>query len=96
MTPRLRASAVLIAAAAAVFAAAPAEAMPTVAATPGQNCAAGYMSDQTSGTCWQMAGTGAPTVGGGACLPGRVGTCLGYLANNPFEPGDTLNRDTWP
>ena len=97
MTSRPRASSVLICAAAALFAASPAEAMPTVAASPGSNCVAGYMADADSGHCWQMEGSGgAPTVGGGACMPGRVGTCLGYLANNPMRPGDTLNNNTWP
>jgi len=28
-------------------------------------------------------------------MPGRVGTCLGYLANNPFAPGDTLPVNNW-
>ncbi len=39
---------------------------------------------------------GAPTIGGGPCLPGRIGTCVGHLANNPMMPGDTLNTSsTW-
>ena len=82
----------VVAAAAVVFGFSPA------AATPGQNCAAGYMADPNSGNCWQMAGSGAPTIGGGPCLPGRIGTCLGYLANNPMAPGDTLpdTDNTWP
>ena len=79
----------LCAAAAALFVAAPAVAAPPPA-SPGQNCAAGYMADPNSGNCWQMAGSGAPTLGGGPCMPGRVGTCLGYLQNNPYSPGDTL------
>jgi len=53
------------------------------------------MADPNSGTCWQMAGTGSPTIGGGPCMPGRIGTCLGYLANNPFSPGDTLPSNNW-
>ena len=97
MTSRLRVVTVVIgAAAAAVFAAAPVTAAPPLPASPGQNCAAGYMADSNSGNCWQMAGAGSPTIGGGPCMPGRVGTCLGYLANNPMQPGDTLNTDTWP
>jgi len=29
-------------------------------------------------------------------MPGRVGTCLGYLQNNPFAPGDTLpGNNNW-
>ena len=97
MTHRLRATTALVgAAAAALFAAAPVVAAPALPASPGQNCAAGYMSDSNSGNCWQMAGSGSPTMGGGPCMPGRVGTCLGYLANNPMMPGDTLNQNTWP
>ena len=54
------------------------------------------MADPNSGNCWQMAGSGAPTIGGGPCMPGRIGTCLGYLANNPFSPGDTLpGNNNW-
>ncbi|MGI9124152.1 MAG: hypothetical protein ACR2JM_05305 [Mycobacterium sp.] len=92
MNPRLKASAVLFGAVtAAVFAVDPAQAAPPAPASPGQNCAAGYMADPNSGNCWQMAGTGgAPTIGGGPCMPGRIGTCVGYLANNPFAAGDTL------
>ncbi len=102
MNPRRRASAliptVLVGAAAAfVFAVAPAQALPPVPSSPGQNCAAGYMADPTSGNCWQMAGSGSPTIGGGPCMPGRIGTCLGYLANNPIAPGVTLpNAKSWP
>ena len=96
MTPRLRASTVFaVAAAAALYAAAPVQAAPRVPASPGQNCAAGYMADPNSGNCWQMAGSGSPTIGGGPCMPGRVGTCLGYLANNPYAPGDTLPDNSW-
>lgn len=55
------------------------------------------MADPNSGNCWQMTDKGSPTVGGGPCLPGRVGTCLGYLHNNPYAPGDTLpgNNSGW-
>jgi len=54
------------------------------------------MADPNSGNCWQMAGSSAPTIGGGPCMPGRIGTCLGYLANNPFAPGDTLpGNNNW-
>lgn len=95
---RLSATTVLIgAAAAAVFSAVPVSAAPLVPMSPGQNCAAGYMADPNSGNCWQMADSGAPTIGGGPCMPGRLGICLGYLANNPMQPGDTLDRgDSWP
>lgn len=91
---RLTVPSMLIGAAAAValLASAPAH------SSPGQNCAAGYMADSNSGNCWQMAGH-SPGVGGGPCLPGRVGTCLGYLANNPMAPGDMLPdipaTDSW-
>jgi hypothetical protein len=96
MTLRLRVSAVLFgAAAAALFASAPGVALPPVPASPGQNCAAGFMADPNSGNCWQMAGSGSPTIGGGPCMPGRIGTCLGYLANNPYAPGDTLPDNNW-
>ena len=96
MTLRLRVSAVLFGAAtAALFAAVPGEAVPPMPASPGQNCAAGYMADPNSGNCWQIAGSGAPTIGGGPCMPGRIGTCLGYLANNPYAPGDTLPDNNW-
>ena len=97
MTHGLRVSTVLLSvAAAALFASAPSQAVPPVPASPGQNCAAGYMADPNSGNCWQMAGSGSPTIGGGPCMPGRVGTCLGYLANNPFSPGDTLpGNNNW-
>ncbi|MFZ4373191.1 MAG: hypothetical protein ACOYO2_08155 [Mycobacterium sp.] len=97
MTHRLRASTVLLSVAAAgLFASATSQAFPPVPASPGQNCAAGYMADPNSGNCWQMAGSGAPTIGGGPCMPGRIGTCLGYLANNPFSPGDTLpGNNNW-
>ena len=97
MTRRFTASAVFaVAAAAAFYASAPVQAAPLIPATPGQNCAAGYMADPNSGNCWQMAGRGAPTIGGGPCMPGRVGTCLGYLQNNPYAPGDTLpDDDSW-
>lgn len=96
MTLRLRASAMLFgAAAAALFGSAPGLAVPPMPASPGQNCAAGFMADPNSGNCWQMAGSGAPTIGGGPCMPGRIGTCLGYLANNPFAPGDTLPDNNW-
>lgn len=81
----------------AFFVAAPGQALPLVPGSPGQNCAAGYMADPNSGNCWQMTDKGSPTVGGGPCLPGRVGTCLGYLQNNPYAPGDTLpgNNNSW-
>lgn len=96
MKPRLKASSVLLGAtAAALFAVAPAQAAPPVPASPGQNCAAGYMADPNSGNCWQMA-KGTATVGGGPCLPGRVGTCVGYLANNPYAMGDTLPDKSAP
>ena len=97
MTNGLRASTVLLSvAAAALFSSASAQAFPPAPASPGQNCAAGYMADPNSGNCWQMAGSGAPTIGGGPCMPGRVGTCLGYLQNNPFAPGDTLpGNNNW-
>lgn len=96
MTLRLRASVVVIgAAAAAICAAAPGAALPGEPASPGSDCVAGYMADPNSGTCWQMAGSGAPTIGGGPCMPGRIGTCLGYLANNPYAPGDTLPDNNW-
>ncbi len=108
MTHRLRISTALsVAAASTLFASAlfaatpvqafPAPASPAVPASPGQNCAAGYMADPNSGNCWQMTDKGSPTVGGGPCLPGRVGTCLGYLHNNPYAPGDTLpgNNSGW-
>jgi hypothetical protein len=82
----------------ALFAAVAAQAAPPAPASPGQNCAAGYMADPNSGNCWQRAGSGgAPTVGGGPCMPGRIGTCIGYLANNPMGPGDTLpDATSWP
>jgi len=97
MTHGLRASTVLLSVvAAALFSSVPALAVPPAPASPGQNCAAGYMADPNSGNCWQMAGSGSPTIGGGPCMPGRVGTCLGYLANNPFYPGDTLpGNNNW-
>lgn len=97
MTTRLKAPALMfVAVAAALFAAAPVQAFPAVPASPGQNCAAGYMADPNSGNCWQMVDKGSPTIGGGPCLPGRVGTCLGYLQNNPYAPGDTLpDTDSW-
>jgi len=96
MTLRLKASAMVFgAAAAALFASAPGVAVPPMPASPGQNCAAGYMADPNSGNCWQMAGSGSPTIGGGPCMPGRIGTCLGYLANNPYAPGDTLPDNNW-
>jgi hypothetical protein len=99
MMTRLTAPALLVgAAAAALIASAPTQAAPPAPASPGQNCAAGYMSDPNSGNCWQMAGH-SPSVGGGPCMPGRVGSCLGYLANNPMAPGDMLpdipSTDSW-
>jgi hypothetical protein len=54
------------------------------------------MADSNSDSCWQMAGSGAPTIGGGPCMPGRIGTCLGYLSNNPIAPGSTITNNTWP
>lgn len=97
MTPRLSACTVLFAAAAtALFVSAPAQSAPPAPASPGQNCAAGYMADPNSNSCWQMAGSGAPTIGGGPCMPGRIGTCLGYLSNNPIAPGSTITNNTWP
>ena len=97
MTHGLRASTVLLSVvAAALFSSVPAQALPSAPSSPGQNCAAGYMADLNSGNCWQLAGSGAPTIGGGPCMPGRVGTCLGYLQNNPFAPGDTLpGNNNW-
>lgn len=78
---------------------APAVAAPTLPhlpATPGQNCAAGFLADPNSGNCWQIVNNGSPTVGG-PCLPGRVGLCVGYLANNPYDIGDTLpDTSSWP
>jgi len=97
MTLQLRASAVLLSvAAAALFASAPSNALPPAPASPGQNCAAGFMADPNSGNCWQMISGGAPTVGGGPCMPGRVGLCLSYLQNNPFTPGQLLpSNNNW-
>jgi hypothetical protein len=98
MKPRPKASTLLLgAAAAALFTVAPAQAAPPFPASPGGNCVAGYMADPNSGACWEMAAGGSPTVGGGPCMPGRVGTCIGYLANNPYAPGDTLtDSSSWP
>lgn len=89
---------VAAAVAAALFAVAPVSAAPLpFPATPGQNCAAGYLADPNSGSCWQIVNNGTPTVGGGPCLPGRVGLCVGYLANNPYDIGDTLpDTSSWP
>ena len=96
MMSRLKASSVLLGATvAALFAVVPAQASPPVPASPGQNCAAGYMADPNSGNCWQMA-KGTATVAGGTCLPGRIGTCVGYLANNPYGAGDTLTDQSVP
>jgi hypothetical protein len=96
MKPRLTAFSLLFSVTAvAVFAAAPGQAVPPVPASPGQNCAAGFMADPNSGNCWQMS-KGTATVGGGPCLPGRVGTCVGYLANNPYGAGDTLPDQSVP
>ena len=54
------------------------------------------MADPNSGNCWQMISGGAPTVGGGPCMPGRVGLCLSYLQNNPFTPGQLLpSNNNW-
>ncbi|MFM8599978.1 MAG: hypothetical protein ACKOB8_13395 [Mycobacterium sp.] len=81
----------------AVAPAAAAPALPHPPATPGQNCAAGYLADPNSGNCWQIVDNGSPTIGGGPCLPGRVGLCVGYLANNPYDIGDTLpDTSSWP
>ena len=98
MKPPLRVSGVLVGVLFGALSVLPAQAAPLIPASPGQNCAAGYLADPNSGNCWERAGSGgAPTIGGGPCMPGRIGTCIGYLANNPMSPGDTLpGASSWP
>lgn len=67
-------------------------------------CAPNQMVDPVTGVCWTGSQMGSGISGtGGTCLPGRLGLCLGALANSqmpganlPTNTGVTSGRQTWP
>lgn len=91
----------LAAVCAAALLAGPALGAPSAQAT---NCTPSQMVDPVTGLCWTASQMGQGISGtGGTCLPGRLGLCLGALANSQI-PGANLptntapgaNRQTWP
>ena len=98
MTIRSMASRLLAAAAlGGALVSAPMIASPADAAT----CPGGQWEDPITGVCWSQNSPSRSYGGSGniACMPGRLGLCLGALQNTPV-PGATLpgaNRNgTWP
>ena len=79
---------------------------PVLTAPPAQAapCTAGQVADPITGVCWNSTQMGTGISGtGGTCLPGRLGLCLGALANSqlpganlPTNTGVTSGRQTWP
>lgn len=72
-------------------------AAPSASAAP---CAGGFISDPVTGVCWsQSKGSIGISGTGGTCLPGRLGLCMGALANSQL-PGanlpDNPNYSSWP
>ena len=61
--------------------------LPAGAGFPGQNCAAGYMADPELGQLLADGEQGDTHGRRRTRLPGRIGTCVGYLANNPYGAG---------
>lgn len=68
-------------------------------------CVSNQFADPITGVCWDSSQFGSGISGtGGTCLPGRLGLCLGALANSQM-PGANLKpqpaagpapRSTWP
>lgn len=81
--------ALLAVACGAIGIAAPLAGAPTAAA-----CPTGHMSDPFTGQCYVVGGL--PTVNGIPCIPGQfMGTCLGFLQNQPM-PGGAPPGGPWP
>lgn len=81
-------------------------AAPIIDASPASAapCPGTSVRDPITGTCW-TSGQGPVTGTGGVCMPGRLGLCLGALANSQIA-GDNLQSQpaagpsrepgTWP
>ena len=66
---------------------------PMISASPASAapCPGGAIADPITGVCWsQSQGSIGITGTGGTCLPGRLGLCLGALANSQI-PGANLS-----
>lgn len=70
-------------------------------------CASNEQLDARTGVCWTVAdlnNVGNPGAGVGACMPGRLGRCLGAIQNTPRAgaqltpkpPGGPAPRSYWP
>lgn len=59
-----------------------------VTAPPAQGCPAGQVEDTVTRMCWSQSGQGDTYggAGGGPCLPGRLGNCVGTLQNASAAP----------
>ena len=93
MTIRFSASRLLTAAACgAALLSAPMLSAPIASAA----CTGGNVSDPITGVCWAPSQFGSGISGtGGTCLPGRLGLCMGALANSQI-PGANLPTNTLP
>lgn len=74
-----------------------------VNAPPAQACSG--MTDPITGLCWSGSAAGGGISGtGGTCMPGRLGLCLGGLANSQMQGanlpdqsyGPTSRPGSWP
>ena len=63
-----------------------------VTAPPAQGCPAGQVEDTVTRMCWSQSGQGDTYggAGGGPCLPGRLGNCVGTLQNASPAPAAQL------
>ena len=67
-----------------------------VAAAPANACPIGHLAAPITGQCF-VANSGAPSVGGIPCIPGKsVGTCLGILQNQSPPGGGPPVGGPWP
>ena len=68
--------------------------MATQIATAPTAQACSGMTDPITGVCWTGSSSGSGISGtGGTCMPGRLGLCLGGLANSQV-PGANLPKNT--
>lgn len=71
-----------------------------IVTAPSAQAACSGMTDPVTGLCWTGSSAGGGISGtGGTCMPGRLGLCLGGLANSQI-PGANLptnpNYSSWP
>jgi hypothetical protein len=81
--------------AAAFFVASAAAAGLLAGAPPAAACPTGHLADPYTGQCYVVGGL--PTVNGIPCIPGRsLGTCMGFLQNQPLPGGGPPPGIPWP